>query len=47
MKLNIEKDKDGMPLFTYKINEGVSHERLGMWLLDKSGVFNSFKELLK
>lgn len=47
MRLNIDKDSEGMPLFTYKISEGVSHEKLGMWLLEKSGVFNSFNGLLK
>ncbi|WP_104384120.1 hypothetical protein [Sphingobacterium sp. HMA12] len=46
-KLTIEKDKEGLPFFTYKISEGVAYERLGMWLLNKSGVFASFQELLK
>lgn len=47
IRLNIERDNEGMPFFSYKISEGVSHEKLGMWLLNKSGVFTSFKELVK
>ncbi|MDF2516181.1 MAG: hypothetical protein K0R59_1477 [Sphingobacterium sp.] len=46
-RLNIEKDHAGLPFFTYKISDGIAYERLGMWLLNKSGVFTSFQELMK
>lgn len=47
VKMNIERDNEGMPFFTYKISEGVSYERLGKWLLNKSGVLDSFEKLLR
>jgi DNA mismatch repair ATPase MutS len=29
---------DGRPLFTYKINEGISRERLGLLILQNEGI---------
>jgi len=46
IKLDIEKDVNGLPIFTYKVTKGVAEERLGMWLLNKSGVFDSCKRLI-
>lgn len=44
-KMNIESDPDGLPIFTYKIKEGIAEEKLGMWLLKKSGAFESIDKL--
>lgn len=44
-KMNIESDEWGQPRFTYKIIPGISEEKLGMWLLKKSGVFESIADL--
>lgn len=46
-KMNIESDEQGRPRFTYKITPGVAREKLGMWLLKKSGVFESIERLKK
>lgn len=46
IKLDIARDASGLPIFTYKITKGVAEERLGMWLLNKSGVFDSCKRLI-
>lgn len=46
IKLDIERDVNGLPIFTYKVTKGVAEERLGMWLLNKSGVFDSCKRLI-
>lgn len=40
--MDIRTDVDGLPVFTYKIQQGVAQEKLGMWLLEKSGLFNAF-----
>lgn len=44
-KMNIDNDQNGHPLFTYKISPGVAEEKLGMWLLEKSGAFQSLDRL--
>lgn len=44
-KMNIESDEQGEPRFTYKIIPGVADEKLGMWLLKKSAVFESIDRL--
>jgi len=44
-KMYIDNDQDGIPVFTYKIIPGVAEEKLGMWLLKKSGVFESIQKL--
>ncbi|WP_254528501.1 MULTISPECIES: hypothetical protein [unclassified Sphingobacterium] len=44
-KMNIESDPEGLPIFTYKIKEGVAEEKLGMWLLKKSGAFDSIDKI--
>ncbi len=44
-KMNIANDEEGLPVFTYKITKGVAEEKLGMWLLRKSGVFESIDKL--
>lgn len=44
-KMNIGKDSSGHPLFTYKICSGVAEEKLGMWLLEKSGTFDAIDRL--
>lgn len=44
-KMNIESDEQGEPRFTYKIVSGIADEKLGMWLLQKSGVFQSIARL--
>ncbi len=40
------KDKDGLPTFPYRLQPGVAKDKLGMWLLDKSGVFSAFEKLV-
>lgn len=45
MKMNIESDEAGQPKFTYKIAQGVADEKLGMWLLRKSGAFEAIDRL--
>ena len=45
-KMNIDKDEDGIPVFTYKLIPGVAEEKLGVWLLQKSGVFESIQGLM-
>ena len=42
-KMVIDNDENGMPIFTYKITEGIAEEKLGMWLLKNSGVFESIE----
>ncbi|MEI5984984.1 MULTISPECIES: MutS-related protein [Sphingobacterium] len=44
-KMNIESDPEGLPIFTYKIVPGIAEEKLGMWLLKKSGAFESIDKL--
>lgn len=44
-KMNIEGDEHGHPHFTYKITKGIAEEKLGMWLLKRSGVFDSITRL--
>lgn len=44
-KMKIDTDSEGLPVFTYKIMKGIAEERLGMWLLGKSGVFESLERL--
>ncbi|MGB7529498.1 MutS-related protein [Sphingobacterium cellulitidis] len=44
-KMLIENDSEGLPIFTYKIKEGIAEEKLGMWLLKKSGAFDSIDRL--
>lgn len=44
-KMNIESGEQGDPRFTYTIVPGVAEEKLGMWLLQKSGVFQSIARL--
>ena len=39
--MDTRSDVDGLPVFTYKIQQGVAQEKLGMWLLEKSGLFNA------
>ncbi len=46
-KMVIDNDENGMPIFTYKITEGIAEEKLGMWLLKNSGVFESIESLRK
>lgn len=46
MKMKIDGDEEGLPVFTYKITSGIAEERLGMWLLKRSGVFESLNKLL-
>lgn len=44
-KMNIESDDQGSPRFTYKITPGIAEEKLGMWLLKRSAVFESIGRL--
>ena len=44
-KMNISNDDQGSPIFTYKLVPGVAQEKLGMWLLEKSGAFSSIERL--
>ncbi len=46
-KMQIGTDADGQPEFTYKIVEGIADEKLGMWLLKKSGAFDEIHRLKK
>lgn len=46
-KMNIANDEDGHPIFTYKIIHGIAQEKLGMWLLKKSGAFEAIDKLKK
>lgn len=46
IKLDIARDASGLPIFTYKVTRGVAEEKLGMWLLSRSGVFNSLRKLI-
>lgn len=45
MRMKIEGDENGLPVFTYKIAPGIAEEKLGMWLLKQSGVFTSIDRL--
>lgn len=38
-------EKDGHPLYTYKLKEGVSDVRLGMYIIRKEGVIELIKEI--
>lgn len=44
--LKIGKDTKGLPMFKYEVTEGVANEKLGMWLLNRSGIFNIFDNLM-
>ena len=34
------KEEDGHPVYTYKLKEGVSDVRLGMYIINKEGVID-------
>ncbi|HBG40633.1 MutS-related protein [Limibacterium fermenti] len=40
-------NKNGIPFYTYKIKEGVSNERLGMYIIQKEKVIDSINEANK
>ncbi|MFZ4260476.1 MutS-related protein [Sphingobacterium sp. HJSM2_6] len=44
-KMEIGADSAGQPEFTYKIVPGIADEKLGMWLLKKSGAFDEINRL--
>ncbi|NQD70939.1 hypothetical protein HP439_09440 [Sphingobacterium shayense] len=43
-KMDIARDLSGFPVFTYKLVPGIAKDKLGMYLLEKSGLIKTFEK---
>jgi len=41
------KEENGHPVYTYKLREGMSSDRLGMYIIKKEGVIEMIHDILK
>ncbi|MCL7989280.1 hypothetical protein M8998_15120 [Sphingobacterium sp. lm-10] len=44
--MKTELAKNEIPKFTYQLGEGVANEKLGLWLLERSGLLDAVEELM-
>lgn len=45
--MGIEHQKNGHPVYSYKLKEGVSKDRLGLYIIEQEGIINLINEINK